>query len=439
MRIKEFVDGELRDYVDYDNKRNIPHLMDGLKWSQRKALYAFIEHIPSGPIVVDKAGMRAAEKTHYAHGATSLIGVIMNMAANWPGSNNMNLLDPLGQFGTILDHEPSSERYIRTRLNDNYKKLFEVDDQHILIQQFVEGDEIEPEFYLPKLPLLLINGSMGTGNGFASSVLSYNLGDIKRSVQEVLKHGYVKGKLAPYLEGYKGKVEKDEKTNQVVFTGTLTIKNSTTIILTDLPPKRDRDNITKVLNKLVDDKIIKDYDDESTEDAWHIVVDCPRTTTAMEMDKLLKLFAMVERTTETLCVWLPNKTPRIFDSVEDLLAVWVEYRLKYYENRRLSVIDRAADRIRWLATKKKFIEWWNSDPEAWVKLRRDDLLIQIEEDVTDDIDFIERLLAIRITNLGVDHIEELNSQLAEEEIYKATIEGKTNKDLMLEEVKAIKI
>lgn len=413
MRIKEFVNTELRDFINYDNKRNIPNLIDGLKWTQRKVLYAFINHIGKNKIVCDKGGMRAADLTHYAHGATSMIDVLLKMAQNYPGSNNLPLFDALGQFGNRLDHDASSPRYISTKLNDNYKKLFDQDDEHILIKQSIEGDEVEPLYYLPKLPLLLINGSRGTGNGFSANVLAYNPENVRDAVKECLKHGYVKNSLVPWIKGYTGTITKDSSTGQVAYKGKLEVKNSTTIIITELPPNVQLKDYEAVLRKLIDSKLIKDYDNESKEAYWRFVINCPRTTTELSMDILLDKFKLISKDTETLAAWVPNgndMTIRIFDGVEDLIAIWCEHRLEWYEKRRLNLIDRYTAELDWLKTKKRFIEWWNESAADLVKKKKAELIVAMDK-ITTDPEYINRLLSLRISSLGIDEIAELDYEI----------------------------
>lgn len=448
MKVSEFINNEFREYANYDNYRSLPHIMDGLKVTQRKVLDVFIEHIGTGKIVVDKAGMRAADLSKYHHGATSMIGVLVGMNQDFPGANNLPLFEKHGQFGTRLNHKASSERYISTKLNDTYKKLFESDDEPILQRLFDDGDRIEPKFFLPKLPLLLINGSSGTGNGYSSNVLSYEVNELKQAVLEVLKTGQVQTKLTPFLNGYEGGISKDHVTGQVTFEGTIERKNSTTLILTELTPNRQLASYKELLNGLMNDKTgknkdeppyIKDYDNESTEEGWRFVIDCPRTTTAMSDEDLMKMFKLVSRDTENLTVWMPNGKLKKFATVEQLIEAWVDLRLGFYEERRLNKIERLDEQILWLKTKAIFIDWWNRNPAQWVKLKRAELEKQMFVSVTMNDEFINRLLQIRVSNLAIDEIEELDKEIAKLEAVKATYVATTNKKMMDKEVKEIKL
>lgn len=448
MKIEHFINTDFRDFMNYDNKRSLPNIMDGMKITQRKLLYTFIEHIGNQTIVVDKAGMRAADVTNYKHGAKSAIDVLVNMNQDFPGTNNMPWFDKEGQFGTRLCHKASSERYISTKLGETYKKMFDPEDDHILSYQYDKGDKIEPLFYLPKLPMLLINGSMGTGNGYASSVLQYAPAEVKQAVEEVLKTGVVQTKLTPFLEGYYGSVSKDHDTGQVTFEGSIERVGSNKIIIHELTPGREMADYREVLNQLMIDKtgpmkdappLVKDYDNESTEDGFKFVLDVPRSVLQMSDEELLVKLKLIQRETENLTVWMPNGKLKKFATVEDLIVEWVNLRLGYYEERRLNQIARIAEELEWLSVKAMFIKWWNANSGDLVKLKKAELNTAITVHVTKNVDYISRLLSIRISNLGLEEVEELEKEIQKIYDKKQALQNTTNKKIMISEVKSIKL
>lgn len=455
MKVADFINTGFREYANYDNKRSLPNIMDGMKTTQRKLLHTFIEHIGNQMIVCDKAGMRAADLTNYKHGATSMIDVLINMNQDFPGTNNMPWFDKEGQFGTRLCHKASSERYISTKLGGTYKAMFDPEDNHILTYQYDRGDKIEPLFFLPKLPMLLINGTMGTGNGYASSVLNYDPAEVKQAVEEVLKTGLVQTPLTPYLNGYYGSVSKDHSTGQVTFEGSIERVGANKIIIHELTPGRQLAEYREVLNYLETglkkDKdgqmrkaegfvpLIKDYENESTEDEFRFVLDVPRSTMQLSDEELLVKLKLIERETENVTVWMPNGKLKKFATVEDLIVDWVHLRLDYYEERRLNQIERLSGELDWLATKMKFIKYWNDNAEALVKFKKPDLLDLIQRNVTGNDEYISRLFAIRISNLGVEEVDELKKEIAKLVDKKSALEKTTNKKMMAAEVKAIKL
>ena len=169
ISIESLINQELVLFSIQYNIRSIPSYIDGLKPSQRKILFACFKKKPTkeSEIKVSQLSGYVSEQTSYHHGEQSLMETIINMSQNFVGSNNMNLLHPSGQFGSRLfgGKDASSPRYIFTYLSKNISKLFNKDDENLLEYLDDDGQSIEPRFYVPKLPLLLINGSKGYWNG----------------------------------------------------------------------------------------------------------------------------------------------------------------------------------------------------------------------------------------------------------------------------------
>eukprot|EP00959_Pyramimonas_sp_CCMP1952_P213887 4475343-Pyramimonas_sp.AAC.1 len=119
VSVHDFVHQELVEFSRYDNVRSIPHLMDGLKPSQRKVIYATRQRGGNKEIKVSQLSGYVSTETLYHHGEQSLMGTIVNLAQTFVGSgNNIGLLAPKGQFGTRLmgGKDAASPRYIFTHL-----------------------------------------------------------------------------------------------------------------------------------------------------------------------------------------------------------------------------------------------------------------------------------------------------------------------------------
>ena len=445
MKISTFINSDFKNYAIYDTQRSIANLLDGLKITERKLLHIFIKDIGFKKMVVDKAAMQCAYLSKYHHGATSMMGVLVNMNKDYPGTNNIPLFDKTGQFGSRLKNKASSERYISTQLNDSYKKLFDPADELILIDQFDDGDKIEPRFFLPKLPLLLLNGSEGTGNGYSSKVLSYEPSEVKQAVLEVLSTGLVQTPLTPFLRGYEGDISKNHETGQVTYEGVFKRVNSTTIEITELPPHWELSPYRTHLNSLMQktahkngdviSPFIKDYDNESTEKAWKFIIDVPRTTTSMTDVELMALFKLTSRDTENLVAWLPNNKLQVFPTVENMVEVWVKLRLEFYEVRRTNEINRISEELDWLNAKMRFIIEWNASADSLVKLSKSNLRSKIL--TMFDEKYIDRLLAIRISNLTLDEVKALEKEISKYQSAKKSLEKTTNTSMMTSEVSAI--
>lgn len=206
-----FVNDELIHFSNADNIRSIPNVMDGLKPSQRKILWSALKRNLTSEIRVAQLAGYVSENAAYHHGEASLIGAIVGMAQNFVGSNNINLLAPNGQFGTRLmgGKDAASARYIHTELMPIVKALVKKEDAAILTYTDDDGLPVEPVTYLPVIPMLLVNGSVGIGTGFSTNVPPYNPKDLAGALKWRLSGGIadLSGiEMSPWWFGFKGKV-----------------------------------------------------------------------------------------------------------------------------------------------------------------------------------------------------------------------------------------
>ena len=198
----KFINRELILFSMYDNQRSIPSVCDGLKPSERKILYGCFKKNLREEIKVAQLVGYISEHTAYKHGEQSLAGTIVAMAQNFVGSNNINLLMPNGQFGTRNKggKDCASPRYIFTELNKVTRHLFNQNDSPLMDYIFEEGQKIEPNWYLPIIPMILVNGCEGIGTGWRSQLPCFNPHEIVKSLKSKLK-GNEFLKLEPWYKG----------------------------------------------------------------------------------------------------------------------------------------------------------------------------------------------------------------------------------------------
>lgn len=356
MSIAAYIEEEWPVYADYDNRRALPHLMDGLKITQRKIIYTCLNIPKTDMPRVSQLASKASEMTSYHHGEASMMKAVVGLAQDFPGANNVPWLAKQGQFGTRLSKKSGGERYIHTKLHENWHNLFLKVDQDIVNHLYDDGDKIEPEYFVPIIPTILLNPGEGIGNGFKSDILGYKAFDIAKACKEVLKHGSVKTKLMPFIKDWHGTIVKEDR--QVLMTGVLKIVNTTKIQITELPPKYDNDSYKKVLNTLLEDKIIKDYYNSSTEDGWLWVIECPRELTAKGVEELTKVFKLTEKMTENFVFWdIDSKAPVTVDSPEAVVELWYKQRLPLYQKSLDYQISEINKDIISANMRLKFIEW----------------------------------------------------------------------------------
>lgn len=188
IRVLDFIANEWAQYADYDNRRSLPHIMDGLKITQRKAMYT-ATLLPKGdkPTRVSQFSSEAAKVTAYHHGESSMISTVVGLAQDYPGSNNYPWLEKHGQFGSRLSNDSAAPRYIHTKLHKNWDTFFKKEDQEIVEHLYDDGDKIEPKYFIPVVPTVLLNGADGVGNGYKAKILTYDVASVAKALREIVK------------------------------------------------------------------------------------------------------------------------------------------------------------------------------------------------------------------------------------------------------------
>lgn len=205
----DFVQKELILFSMADNIRSIPSIADGLKPGLRKILFGcFKRRLIKSEIKVAQLAGYISEHSAYHHGDQSLCACIVGMAQDFVGSNNVNLLFPSGQFGTRIQggKDAASPRYVFTRLSTITRHIFIEDDDHLLTHLYDDGQRIEPEWYAPIIPMVLVNGSEGIGTGWSTMIPNFSPIHIIKNLQRKLD-GLPYHKMHPWYKGFRGHIE----------------------------------------------------------------------------------------------------------------------------------------------------------------------------------------------------------------------------------------
>lgn len=226
LSVSLFMNHEFIEYGFSANTRAIPSVLDGMKESVRKIVYTSHEHwnIGSGRYTEFKVAQfsnEVANKTDYEHGEDNLHEVVMGQAQFFVGSNNLPLYRAGGQFGSRVDggKDHPAPRYAFTDPTKVFEFIFRKEDQPILKQQIShEGKSIEPFRYYPLIPLHVVNGTQGVGYAWRSWFPNHNPLDV---IDWLLKRnkGLKPSPLTPWYRGFTGNIEiKDKKKEEVKFT-----------------------------------------------------------------------------------------------------------------------------------------------------------------------------------------------------------------------------
>ncbi|OVA19386.1 DNA topoisomerase II [Macleaya cordata] len=367
IKYSDFVNKELILFSMADLQRSIPSMVDGLKPGQRKILFcSFKRNFVKEAKVAQFSGY-VSEHSAYHHGEQSLAGTIIGMAQDYVGSNNINLLQPNGQFGTRhqggKDH--ASARYIYTRLSPITRFLFPKDDDILLDYLNEDGQSIEPTWYVPVIPTVLVNGSEGIGTGWSCYIPNYNPRDIVENVKRLL-NGEPMEPMDPWYKGFKGRIEKTAtKEGGVSYTvsGIIEEVNETTLRISELPVRRWTQDYKEFLESIMtgNDKIkepfIKDYREHNDDTTVHFEVILSEENLVMaKQEGLLKKFKLTTTvSTSNMHLFDPKGVIKKYDNPEQILEEFFHLRLEFYEKRKRVLLENLELELLKLDNKVRFI------------------------------------------------------------------------------------
>jgi DNA topoisomerase-2 len=352
LPVTEFVHRDLANFSAEDIKRSIPHVVDGLKPSQRKVIYACLKKNLVADMKVAQLAGYIAEQTAYHHGEASLQGTIVNLAQNFMGANNLNLLEPSGQFGTRLagGKDAASSRYIFTRLSPQTRKIFDPYDNSVLKYVMDDGQQVEPEFYAPIVPMILVNGAEGIGTGFSCYVPPYDIEIIKHNIQCALDQ-VAMAPMVPHFKGFKGKVTKT-KDHTWVLEGVVQAEGSRWHV-TELPPGMWIQDFKEHLDALVEKGTIQKYENHSTETVPDFFI-WGGIAGAME-DPVKELGMTKTIHTSNMHLIGPNGAVKKYNSPEEIIVDYLEVRIGTYKKRKAWQLKQLEAEVNWLSEKARFI------------------------------------------------------------------------------------
>lgn len=439
LSASEFLDTKLRLYSAHSNVRGIPFIGDGFKQAHRKAVWGMLKRGENADKdTVERIAARIASDTDYLHGVGSLEGTIVGMAQTHAGSNNIALFSAYGQFGNRLNKKASASRYIKTRLAPVFRQIFRKEDD--LIFDFIDsnGMKVEPKYFMPILPLVLVNGAEGMGTGHSCYILPYNPDDLKAAILKVLDDKKLKANsLVPYFNGFAGSVIRDPVSGQVVVEGKCAIKEGRkpTITVTELPVGMQSDAYKAHLDKLEDRGVILGYDNLSDKNGFEFVIRIPQETVEKSDDELKKLFKLISRETENLTVWNGDGVLTRYRCVEDLLVDFVYWRLERYEDRRVALIKKLEADIAWATERYRFIMFYLKN----VNYFRDTETKIIHDRMTaEGFTRNEDLLSMPMRSLTKQKIAELMAEVEKLKLQVTELESDTPDAMYKRELKSLK-
>lgn len=385
LRYTDFINKELIQFSIYDTERSIPSVVDGWKPGQRKVLFACFKRNLVAECKVAQLSGYVAEHSAYHHGESSLQQTIVNMAQDFVGSNNINVLEPCGQFGSRKEggKDASAARYIFTRLMPITRLIFIEEDDNILQYQNEEGQIIEPFYYVPIIPTVLVNGSDGIGTGFSSQIPNYNPYDIINNLRSYLE-GEEMRPMVPWYRKFTGRIEPNDK-GGFDCTGVYRwLEGPGLLEITELPIRRWTHDYKVFLESLEQpngrkEPLILGFVDNSTHEKIHFTVninpECIEDILTEGIDKVFKLRTSISTTNMTL--FDGEKKLKRYVSELEIIRDFAAVRLETYDKRRNYMIDNLQLLLKKIRNQVRFIHMVINEELVLFKRKKTDLIAEL--------------------------------------------------------------
>jgi len=449
---EDFMTREMKHFSIYDNQRSIANGMDGLKISLRKILFsAFKKGGLKTEIKVAQFSGYVSEHSGYHHGEASLNAAIIGMAQNFVGSNNINLFEPNGQFGTRIQagRDAASERYIFTQLNPITRLIYRMEDDAVLEYLDDDGQMVEPTFYAPIVPMVLVNGTKGIGTGFSTDIMCHNPLQIIDHIGNMLlqKPEAEWGPIEPYYRGFKGSIT--ALTSGSGSGGKFLIRGihavdaeKKQVRVTELPVGYWTEDFKKHLESLIETGAIKDYVDMSTDTVVDFTITFPATASmdsaivdhgcCTAIEKLLKLYTT--ESTSNMHLFDSQDQLKKYANVRDIVRDYYATRLALYGKRKTHQLAAMAAELRVLSNKARYIQELLDGSIDLRRKRGDELTAMLQSKGYDHVEGDQQykyLLRLPMDSVSEENVQKLLKEKGQKESQHHVLQGTSIEQLWL--------
>lgn len=412
--IRAFCDTELVRFGNAANERAIANVVDGLKPSQRKALFSTLSRKP-GEVKVAQLAAGTAELTAYHHGEQSLVQTIVAMAQPWVGANNVALLAPNGMFGSrhMPREEHSAPRYIFTEAAKIARYIFPESDDAVLEMAEDDGKVVEPKLYAPIVPFLLVNGTEGIGSGWRSRCPPYSMEEILANTRLLASDPQATlVPMKPNFFGFKGTIVPSG--TDYVFTGIYVVDGDRQVRITELPPKVwTGPYVDQLRESLVGDgadKFATSIDDVSTTDDVEIIIKLRAGVDVSKRDLVKDLDLSRKVTLADLNFWGGDGSLVVFSGPHDIMRAHAAFRRATYEKRRAHLLCQLSHDVNVARSKARFVREQNSGDVEPKKHTEEQLCALLAERGYYEHKKFEYLRGMSAFSCTIDHAARIDKQ-----------------------------
>lgn len=435
IKVSKFLNNQYKDYSFYViESRAIPSIIDGFKPTQRKIIFVADKSIRTVSNKVATLAGKVISDAQYHHGNVSCEDAIVNMAQDF--KNNLPLFEKIGQFGSLKSPIASASRYISVKLANSFDLVYK--DDELLEYKVEEGQTIEPKYYLPIIPMVLVNGGSGIAVGFSTNILNRDVKHLIKDCISYLKGGKISD-LNPSIGGFSGSFQRDKDNHKKWYiSGKFTVDNTSTVRISELPPSMTYEKFEEHLDNLIDKREITNWENHGKGNIDYIIKFTREKLSSMtetDIDKLLKL---TDQVTEIFTVLDESGKLKIFQSAEEILKYFVDFRLTYYQKRKDYLLQKIKDDIFKMENKALFIKGVIEGKIEVKNRKKDDIVKDIEslkiQKINDSYDY---LLTMPIYSLSKEKWDEFQKGIKDKKIEEKEIKASVPKETYLAELEEL--
>jgi len=437
--ISDFLSNDYKEFAIYTiENRAIPSCIDGFKPGQRKIIHISNLTWKTGsekPLKIFQLAGKVASDCFFHHGSSSLENAIINMAQRF--KNNAPLLEEVGQFGTLRQPDASAPRYIGTKLTPYFRLIYK--DFELLKYKEEEGERIEPEYFLPIVPMVLVNGSSGIAVGFSSNIVNRNLLELVETCELVLKGKKITS-LTPTIFSFNGEFIPDtENHKRWIIRGRFIRVNTTTVKVVDLPISMTYEKYENILDALVESGKIQSYDDNCKDNIDYVIKFKRAELEKLRDEDLIKLLKLEEYSTEIFNTLDEFGKLKQFESDVEIINYFVKFRLTWYQKRKDYLLDKMRRELLIMSNRARFIKSIidkklevRNKPKLEIMSNLDNMNF---DKVDGDYDY---LLRMAIWSLTKEMYEKLLKEIESKKEEMEKLDKKDSKSIYLEDLKELK-
>lgn len=435
----DFIDRDLVFAADDSCKRAIPSVIDGQKPSQRKVLYTFFNMSKTEQRTVKKIYQltgKVADFAKYHHGDASLSETITKMCQSFVGSNNIPLLEGDGQVGTREQNgdDAAKPRYVGARLASVSRLIFPEIDDRLLTPVEEDGEKAEPIYYVPIIPVILVNGARGVGTGWSTDIPLFSPKELITITRWMINKGENLGNnLTPYFNGFHGTITQNPTKWFTNFAITKT--KSRFFRLTEIPVRISVADARNLINELIEKEIVVDMKSLLTKDSDHDIDMEIEFKDDHTLEEVVQLFGSIASTfisRSNYTAYDSHGTITRFPDIASIFKEWFDVRRQYYEMRKDLILMDLYDELMVARNRKRFLEA-NYDLRKYDGRKAINEMLENEKYDLHDGSY-EYLWGMKIVQSSKKHIDKLAKLISDLEERIAKLESTLPDQLWLEDL-----